>query len=150
MDLALLVDKYLSDKRNLITEDDSFNIAEGSIFRWDFANIPCPTAEELAALSPIVEQELQASQSLEAKISRGAEARAVCQKVLDLVSGYNLDRELTIEQISTMQTSFSSAELALRSGRPTLAKAAIAAIVVDDVLVTQEMKDACLSLLVNY
>lgn len=54
MELALLIDKYLSDKAELRHEDDSFNIVNDSIFRWYFANIPQPTHEDLMALLPEV------------------------------------------------------------------------------------------------
>lgn len=86
----------------------------------------------------------------QAKIAAGKAAREVCQTVLDLVSGYNLDRELTLEQITEMQTLFANAESALRAGRPTYAKYFISQISVDGVLVTQEMKDLCLDLLGDY
>lgn len=69
MDIAILIDKYLSDKRHLITENDSFNIVEGSIHRWDFGAIDCPTMEELEALQPGVE----AAQS-QAQINAEAQA----------------------------------------------------------------------------
>jgi hypothetical protein len=49
-DLALLVDKYLSDKAELRDENDSLNIANGSIFRWDFKNITQPSIEQLYEL----------------------------------------------------------------------------------------------------
>jgi hypothetical protein len=49
-DLALLIDKYLSDKAELRDENDSFNIANGSIFRWEFKNIAQPTIEQLYEL----------------------------------------------------------------------------------------------------
>lgn len=84
------------------------------------------------------------------KISKGRPAREACEMVLDLIAGYNLDRVLTMEQITQMQTTFADSEKALKSNRPTQAKGLISAIVVDDVLVTQQMKDDCLSLLANY
>lgn len=63
MDIAILISKYLEGKEELRDyENDSFNIVNGSIFRWDFANIPCPTMEELEALNGIVEAE-QSQQS---------------------------------------------------------------------------------------
>jgi hypothetical protein len=49
-DLALLIDKYLSDKTELRDENDSLNIANGSIFRWDFKNITQPSIEQLYEL----------------------------------------------------------------------------------------------------
>lgn len=88
--------------------------------------------------------------AIEAKIAIGKKAKEACQNVLDLISGYNLNRELTAEQISVMQTNFASIEKALQSGRPSLAKAYIAQIVPDEVLVTEEMKDMALLLLADY
>lgn len=55
MDIVLLIDKYLSDKKHLVTENCSFNVVGETIHRWDFANIPCPTMDELLALQPEVE-----------------------------------------------------------------------------------------------
>ena len=67
MDLALLINKYLSDKQELNDENDSFNLVDDSIFRWDFKNVPRPTIEELQSLQPIVElEQLQAKTNSEA------------------------------------------------------------------------------------
>lgn len=84
------------------------------------------------------------------KIAKGHKARAVCEQVLDLISGYNLERNLTIEQITQMQQVFSNIEFALRSGRPTMAKGLIQSMSVDGTIVTQDMKDSSLKLLVDW
>lgn len=97
-----------------------------------------------------ISAEVAAEAARQAKIEAGAKAREICQKVLDYVAGANLDRELTIEQITEMQTIFKSAEGALRAGRPTYAKAFISAIEPDDVLVPAEIKNTCLELLKDY
>ena len=58
MDYALLIDKYLSDKQALRSEDDSLNIElfiSGDASGWRFANIPAPSSAELEALNPVVE-----------------------------------------------------------------------------------------------
>lgn len=86
----------------------------------------------------------------QAKIKAGKDAREACQKVLDYVAGANLDRELTIEQITQIQQTFSQAESTLRAGRPTYAKYFISQIQADGVLVTQEIKDTCIELLAGY
>ena len=88
--------------------------------------------------------------AIEAKIAIGKKAKEACENVLDLISGYNLNRELTVEQISVMQTNFSSIEKALQSGRPSLAKAYISQVIADGVLVTEEMKEMALLLLADY
>lgn len=59
MDIVLLIDKFLSDKQHLVTDSCSFNVVGDSIHRWDFANIPCPSMEELLALQPEVESKLE-------------------------------------------------------------------------------------------
>lgn len=94
--------------------------------------------------------ELQAEAERQAKIEAGKKAREVCQKVLDYVSGENLGKELTLEQITDMQVIFSDIEKALRSARPTLAKNLIAGIEPDGVLVSEELKITCLLLLKDY
>lgn len=49
MDIALLIQEYLADKSALRdVENDSLNISDNQIVSWNFANIPIPTAEELA------------------------------------------------------------------------------------------------------
>lgn len=97
-----------------------------------------------------ISSEVEAEVAKQAKIEAGKAAREVCQQVLDYVAGENLNRELTIEQITDMQTIFSQAEASLRAGRPTYAKYFINAIEVDGDLVTAEMKATCLELLANY
>jgi len=84
------------------------------------------------------------------RIEKGRKARLTCENVMDLISGFNLDRELTIEQITTLQQTFANIESALKSGRPTFAKQMITALEPDGELVTQEMKDEALSLLSEY
>lgn len=81
------------------------------------------------------------------KIKKGQEARMKCQNVLDYIAGENLERELTIEQITQMQTAFSEIESALRAGRPDLATMAANASTPDGIIVTQELKDKVIGLL---
>jgi hypothetical protein len=61
-DIALLVNEYLADKAELRDlENDSINISEGRIVRWDFANIPQPTlAQLLACKAPAISKAAQA------------------------------------------------------------------------------------------
>ena len=46
-DIAFLVQEYLADKQNLLTEDDSLNSAIIFSGGWRFQNIPCPTVDQL-------------------------------------------------------------------------------------------------------
>ena len=56
MDIAFLIQEYLKDKQDLRdVENDSINIVDNQIIDWRFANIPCPTQEQLEALIPSVQ-----------------------------------------------------------------------------------------------
>ena len=60
MDLSLFIDEYLKDKQHLILEDDSFNLAlleSGDSSGWRFANIPCPSMDDLLGLQSVVESD---------------------------------------------------------------------------------------------
>ena len=94
--------------------------------------------------------QVEAEAQRQAKIEAGLKARQVCQMVLDYVAGANLDKALTIEQITLMQQTYANAEAALRAGRPTMAKMLINAIQPDGVVVTNEEKQDCLNLLSDY
>jgi hypothetical protein len=61
-DIVLLIDAYLKDKAELRDEDDSLNVSNGSIVRWEFKNIPQPSIEELHALIQPVQQKLSQEQ----------------------------------------------------------------------------------------
>lgn len=152
-DSKIAIETYLSDKRHLINiEEDSIN--HGLFLKndsgWRYSNIPVPSIDYLLSILPAAKAEQQAKQDKEDKIKAGRDARQICEKVLDLIAGYNLARSLTIQQITQLQSTLSSAESALRAGRPSLAKSLITAITPDEVLVTAEMKSAALELLVNY
>lgn len=149
----LAIEKYLEDKRNLIdAENDSLNVdlfLKGGL-GWRFANIPAPSLDLLISLLPSALSAKAEQEAKQAKIEAGKQAREVCEKVLDLIAGYNLSRSLSIEQITQMQALLSNSEAALRAGRPSLAKSLISAIIPDEVLVTAQMKADALELLANY
>lgn len=86
----------------------------------------------------------------ETLIAMGAKARGDCQRVLDLIGGFNLLPGRTTEQAGEMVASFATAKAALQDGRPGAAKTAIQAIPVDGVLVTQPMKDLALEQLKDW
>jgi hypothetical protein len=94
--------------------------------------------------------ELAAQAVKDAKIAAGKAAREACLSVLDFIAGTNISKELTIEQITTMQQTYASAEAALKAGRPTMARNFIEAIVPDGYIVTEEEKAECLLLLTGY
>lgn len=72
MNIYDLIALYLEDKQHLTTENDSYNVVKGSIYSWNFTNIPCPTAEELVVCKIAVE----AKQSKQAKLAQIAELEA--------------------------------------------------------------------------
>ena len=84
------------------------------------------------------------------KIAKGKAAREVCLQVMDLITGFNIERVLTAQQISDMQSAFMNIQLSLQASRPSTAKALISLIEPDGELVTVEMKAACLLLLAAY
>lgn len=94
--------------------------------------------------------QIQAEAAKQAKIQTGIKAREACQLVLDYIAGCNLDKELSMEQITQMQQTLAMPEAALRAARPSLAKAAITAITPDGVLITEEEKQQALILLADY
>jgi len=150
-DLALLIEEYLADKSELRDpENDELNISEGIIVRWGFANIPQPTRSELVALIPVSGLKQYKKSIAESRVISGKAAREACEKCLDLVAGINLERSLTAEQITQMQTTFSSIQSALMTSRPSSAKSLISAIVPDEVIVTAEMKEILLEILAEY
>ena len=92
----------------------------------------------------------QAKAQTEALIANGKKAREACNRVLDLIGGFNLLPGRTSEQAGQMTVSFEDALEALKNGRPGAAKTAILAIPVDGNLVTQPMKDLALAELAGY
>lgn len=84
------------------------------------------------------------------RIKDGAKARSTCQSVLDFVAGYNIERNLTVEQIGQMQNDFGAILSLLLASRPTSAKALIQSANVDGIIITQELIDNCLQLLADY
>ncbi len=94
--------------------------------------------------------QVQAEAAKQAKIQAGIKAREACQLVLDYIAGCNLDKELSMEQITQMQQTLAQPEAALRAARPSLAKLAIAAITPDGILITEEEKQQALNLLADY
>ncbi len=108
---------------------------------------------ELAALEAqvsVVAAEVSAASLVANKVALGRQARETCQQVLDLITGFNYDRQLTAPEVTQMQSTFANIELALKSARPTTAKSLISQVEADGVLVTQQMIDMCLRLLANY
>lgn len=149
-DPAMLIGEYLKGKQ--VFEEDSLNL---DLFLsgqdgWRFREVPAPSIDDLFNLIEPVKSALTAETLRRARINAGAAARIACEKVLDLIAGFNLEQSLSMEQITQMQQTFEMAERALRAGRPSLAKGAISMIEPDGVLVTAEMKTEALELLKDF
>lgn len=84
------------------------------------------------------------------KRAKGKAAAEACNAVLELVGGFNIDRELTFEQKNEMKVLFAEANEALKERQPGYAKYFINSLVPDGILLTQEMKDLCIELLANH
>lgn len=102
------------------------------------------------ALKAQKDAEKAAQAQIQALIDQGAKADADCKKVLHLIGGFNLQPGRTPSQTDSMVSTFAEAKKHLQDGRPGAAKAAIQAIPVDGVLVTQQMKDLALGLLSDW
>jgi hypothetical protein len=97
-----------------------------------------------------VQAKLSAEATLLAVEKAGIKAKADCDRVLNLIRGFNLQPGRTSEQTDAMSSAFSEIKNALADGRPGKAKALIQAATPDGVVVTQGMKDAALSLLKDW
>ncbi len=78
---------------------------------------------------------------LSESILRGGAIATLSKNILCLVIDHNYSSSFTAEQINNLQTTFTNIEKLLRDDRPFHAKPLIAAVEVDGVLVTQELKD---------
>ncbi len=149
-DIALLVSEYLKNPLFIKDqENDSINIVNGNIHSWNFKNIPQPTIDELVALiAPMTLKNTKAKMLSDLK-EAGKKDREMCENVLNLIDGFNRTRVLTSQQVTDMQTAFSTILLLLQANRPSSAKVLITAIVPDEILVTTEMKNLILEELIN-
>lgn len=115
------------------------------ILEWIAAgNTPAPqfTQEELDAQA--------AAQALQSKITLGKNSRLCCEEVKDLIAGYNLERNLSLEQIGQMLSTFAAAKQYLDTNMAQTAKAYIEVIEPDEVIVTAAMKNDVLNVFTKY
>lgn len=121
----------------------------------DYSSVYCIeiVGKEMVIDQPVKAQkdaEKAAAAQIEAIIASGAKADADCKRVLHLIGGFNLLPGRSSEQAGEMIQTFAAAKAHLQDGRPGAAKAAIQAIPVDGVLVTQQMKDLALEQLKDW
>ena len=75
------------------------------------------------------------------RIKMGKNIRLLCENILDLLAGFNIERALTKEQIDQMAVTFGNIQALLNVKRPISAKPLIEAIEPDGVLVTHPLDD---------
>lgn len=129
--------------------------SQGAFIDQDYTTVYCidKVSKEIVIDQALKSQKdalKSASDQVEGLISNGKKAREACQRVLDLIGGFNLLPGRSSEQATEMVASFAQAKAYLQDGRPGAAKAAIQAIPVDGVLVTQAMKDLALDILKDW
>ena len=144
------INEWLSTKTFVKSEDDGICISSNG-FDWFFKNIEKPKMEELY----FSYQQLLAKETEETRkqliVSTGRKAREACDQALDIISGYNQNRELTPEQITEMATTFTPILNALSIlKRPGVAKGLIEVAAVDGVIVTEQMKTDLLDALKDF
>lgn len=144
-DIVLLINEYLSDKIEMRDfAYDSMNIVDGLIYNWDFKQVPQPTNAQLVALIPVVATKQAAKNRRDQLLAAGKKDREISDNCLAIIAGFNRERVLTAEQITAMQTQFSTINTLLLNARPSSAKVLIQAIVPDETI-TEEMKEMVLA-----
>lgn len=96
---------------------------------------------EMESMNASIVDQINNLAAREARKLAGRKAKLVCQEVLDLIAGFNIERALTVEQIATLKTTFATIKEYLNDSQPWSAKAEVEALTPDGTLVTQEMKD---------
>jgi hypothetical protein len=82
----------------------------------------------------------------QARADKGRKHRECCIAVLDAIGGYNDEANLSDEQISQMQITFSDAWDALNAFKANISKELIASITPDGIIVTEELKSELLEI----
>lgn len=96
----------------------------------------------------MTEQELIEETNRLCKI--GMKDRGTCRDCLDLISGYNRDKNLSLFQLTQMMANFSQIYFYLEKGFPATAKKNILAVEPDGVIITQELKEMLMYALREY
>jgi len=105
--------------------------------------------EQLEAWSAEVAETTAKKEQQEARKAQGRLIRETANELLDTITGFNLERELTVEQLNFMEGIYAPILQAISIGRIFKAKPLIEAIEVNDLFITQEMKDEILQVYVD-
>lgn len=130
------------------------SVNHSAFINEDFTGVYC---REIIGKEIVIDEVLHAEKLVQISqetqinliISNGRKARESCEKVLDLIGGFNLMSSSGSQAADQMVSTFSSAKQFLSDGRPGKAKYAIQQIPVGGV-VSQQMKDLALALLQDY
>lgn len=106
--------------------------------------------ESYESTDEIVHQDLLKKNQRDILKRRGQRSREICQSLLDLVAGNNIEKQLTSEQIDQMETTYSELLVCLQNNRPDKFKTILLTTDVDGTLVTEEDKQEYLSELSMY
>lgn len=96
-----------------------------------------------------ITEEYEIQQRRANRAARGRIFDSCCKEVINYIQGYNDDMELTLEQIQSMVSTFSTIDVLLSKGYAKTARSAIQAIEPDEV-VTAEMKSDILAIFEKY
>lgn len=92
-----------------------------------------------------VEAEIQAENVRNERLERGRRSREFSNLILDLIAGFNIERQLTNSQTNEFTQTFRPITNLLQANRYDSAKDLITELVPDGTIVTQDIKDAILS-----
>lgn len=92
-------------------------------------------------------EEFAAQKAIEDLIEQGRELENRCKRALAYITGYNETRELSPEQITQMQITFSNIFNLLIANRPNSARGLVELIEVDGTIVTEQLKNGVLTIL---
>jgi len=109
-----------------------------------------PTWDEIKVAWLAVQQSVQSVIIRENKKVAGRTVRHICQSILDLIAGINLEKGLTTAQIDQMEVDHADILKALQNNRPDKAKPLIEAVVPDGTLITQADIDEMLEIYTEY
>ena len=109
-----------------------------------------PTWQEVKDEWEVLRPALEAEAQRAAKKGGGKVVRTICEEILDLIAGNNLEKSLTIEQIDQMEVDYAEIFQALKNFRPDKAKALLLTLTPDGTLFTSEDKDEYLAEFAKY
>lgn len=146
-DISLIIGKYVSQNSNLVTGNDSYNIAGfkgetiNSSFGWNFSGLSKPTIAQLDALKASANSEVNAENDISTRMNRQDFGR----RIIAIMSIRNDAKALNQSQIIQFASDYANINTALLNGSIATAKGLIQAITPDGTITTQGDKDALIN-----